>query len=106
MFANCKKLVSIDFSNFYINDIKKMDRLFYNCKNIETIRKINNLDTKNVKSIDYLFFNNENFHLKLHYDWPYNFNEDFSKLNFSNIESIKYIFFNCQYIKKNKISRV
>ena len=93
MFSNCIKLKSIDFNFFFIKNIKKMDGLFCNCKSIEKIEKINNLDTENVEDMSYMFFNCENLKLS------HLFNLEFQKMNFSSINSMYSTFFNCLNIE-------
>ena len=56
MFGNCIKLTSINLSNFNLSKIKKMDRLFYSCNNLEKIVWPNDKKSSSVESISYMFY--------------------------------------------------
>ena len=56
MFIDCKKLISIDLSNFNTSNINNMSNMFYNCSSLVEF-KLSNYMNNNVKNMCNMFYN-------------------------------------------------
>ena len=54
MFANCRKLTTLDLSNFDTSQVTTMGSMFSNCQNLTTL-DLSNFNTSNVESMDNMF---------------------------------------------------
>ena len=112
MFANCKKIIKLNFNSFNTYFVKNMKYMFYKCTNLEEINLLS-FDTTNVIDMSYIFYECENlFNLDISF-----INENLIKnyisslfknlhlldlLNFINIEKLGYvevIFYNYKKMK-------
>ena len=55
MFENCSSLISIDLSNFNIQNVNNMEKMFYGCSSLTSI-DLSNFNTQNVTNIKYMFY--------------------------------------------------
>ena len=53
---DCITLLSIDLSNFNINNIKDMSNMFYNCSSFTSLN-LSNFNTNNVQNMSNMLFN-------------------------------------------------
>jgi len=109
MFCNCKKLISLDLSNFKDSLVNNSKWMFYNCeslelldlsnfkiksvteisnmfKNCHSLKKLNlsSFDTSQIKNMSFLFCN---FSLLI--------SIDISNFNTKNVIDMSYMFYNC-----------
>lgn len=54
MFSNCKKLQTLDLSNFNTSNVISMSSMFRNCSSLEYL-DVSTFDTSKVKNVTYLF---------------------------------------------------
>ena len=54
MFFNCYKLISIDLSSFFTNNITNMKGMFFRCSNLKNIN-LSSFNTKNVTNMNLMF---------------------------------------------------
>ena len=92
MFYNCSSLTTINFSNFYNNNITNMGYIFYNCSSLKNI-DFTNLNTGNVTDMSCMFFNCSS--LK---------NIDLSNFDTSNVTDMKEMFTGCSSLEKINLS--
>ena len=55
MFAGCKNIINIDFTNFKSENVENMEYMFYNCNNLKNINLLS-LKTENVNNMSYMFY--------------------------------------------------
>ena len=113
MFNNCKNLVSVDFSNWSMINIKSMEAMFQLCS-LKQIPDISKFDTQNLENIRAMFckcinlaeipdmnkwFNNKDNNLKnisMLFNGCKNLKSiNFPKWNTPNLEDISYLFNRC-----------
>ena len=93
MFEGLKKMTSVYFSErFELYDIKKMNRMFYNCENLKNI-DLSNFNTKNVEIMNSMFYQ------CLQLD-----NINLSELESSKVNDASSMFENCVSLKNIDIS--
>ena len=51
MFSGCESLTKLDLSNFETQNVKNMNNMFYNCNSLKTLN-LSNFDTKNVTEMN------------------------------------------------------
>jgi len=130
MFNNCKNLVSVDFSNWSMINIKSMEAMFQLCS-LKQIPDISKFDTQNLENIRAMFckcinlaeipdmnkwFNNKDNNLKnisMLFNGCKNLKSiNFPKWNIPNLEDISYLFNRClnlteiQNLSKLNVSNV
>ena len=89
MFSGCDPLESLDASKWDTRNVKKMDYMFFNCASLKSILGLSKWDTKNVKNMEYMFFGCASLQ-----SLP-----GISKWDTGNVESMDSIFFNCFSLK-------
>jgi len=116
MFENCKKLKTIDLSNFNFNNAKRVSGMFNRCSNLEILILPNKefLNLRFVDDFSNLFFgcsklesidlSNINFHrtnyLSNMFEGCSNLTSiDLSKFNFNYAINLKRMFFGCKNLK-------
>ena len=119
LFADCHRLISVDFSNFNSEDIINIEGMFYACEELKTI-KFSNFNTNKVTNMSFLFcgcFNLEdvdlsNFRTQKVTTMKYMFSKcksieklDLSKFNTQNLEDGSFMFDECK-IKKFYLSKI
>ena len=93
MFEGLKKMTSVYFSErFELYDIKKMNRMFYNCENLKNI-DLSNFNAKNVEIMNSMFYQ------CLQLD-----NINLSELESSKVNDASGMFENCVSLKNIDIS--
>lgn len=55
MFFECHSLISVNFINMDISEVKSLYRLFADCKNLTEIKGIDTFNTSNIEDLAYLF---------------------------------------------------
>lgn len=93
MFKGCESLTSIDISNFDTSNVTSMYSMFSGCGSLTSL-DLNSFDTSNVTDMSYMFFECKN--LK---------NLDLDKLDTSKVISMEGMFFGCENLKNEDISR-
>ena len=83
-YGNSSFLISCDFSNFNMENITKINGMFYNCLYLSSLY-ISKWDTKNVIDMSYLFYNCSSLE----------YLPDISNWNTSHIIDMSYMFYNC-----------
>ncbi len=119
LFADCHRLISVDFSNFNSEDINNIEGMFIACEELKTI-KFSNFNTNKVTNMSFLFsgcFNLEDVDLSNFRTQKVNSMEcmffdcksieklDLSKFNFQNLEHSSFMFDECK-IKKCYLSKI
>ena len=87
LFYECSSLTSINFSNFNTEKIEKMNNLFYNCSSLRDLN-INNFNTQNVTDMSFMFFKCSS--LK---------NLNISNFNTENVTDMSFMFCGCTSLK-------
>ena len=54
MLSGCSSLKKLNLSNFYTNNIKNMNYVFYKCSSLKELN-LNNFNTNNVTEMSYIF---------------------------------------------------
>ena len=85
MFSNCKKLESLDLSNFDTSNVTNMNMMFYYCENLTSL-DLSNFDTSKVTNM-YGMFENCNKLVDI----------DLSSFNTSNVTDMSYMFDDCNF---------
>ena len=87
MFAECNKIININFKSFNVNEIKNMKYMFYNCQKLKSIN-LYSFNEMNVINMEYMFYNCYSLN-----------NLDLSTLNIKNLINASYMFYNCNSLK-------
>ena len=56
MFGGCRRIKSLDVSDWDTSKVNNMEGMFYDCKNLKSL-DLSGWDTSNVKSMVYMFDN-------------------------------------------------
>ena len=114
LFSNINNIDSIEFTNFYRNDINNMSNMFSGCYSLKEI-KFSKFITDNVTDMSYMFngcsslkeLNLSNFNTNNVTNMNYMFNNcssltelNLSNFNTNNVTNILYMFYNCKSLKK------
>ncbi len=95
MFYYCQSLTSLDLSHFDTSKVERMYSMFFNCKNLQEIKGLDQWDTSSVTSM-YSLFNNCNGLTSV---------GDISKWDTSNVAQIYNMFLNCKKLENLDLSR-
>ena len=85
MFSGCNSLISLDTSNWNMNNVINMSSMFSECKSLTSLPDISNWNTNNVTNMSYMFYKCESL-----VSLP-----DISKWNTSNINNMNFMFSRC-----------
>ena len=96
MFANCYKLnfENINFNNWNVNNIKRIDGMFYQCYNLTNI-DVSNWNTSNVTNMEYMFYYCNNL-----------ITLNISNWNAANINNIQSLFGRCNNLSNESIDSI
>ena len=86
MFACCKNIISINFSNFDTSNVVNMTGMFYDCISLNYLSDISCWNTSNVTDMSFMFYACRSFSTL----------PDISHWNTSNVEGIGYLFAVCR----------
>ncbi|MBO7433567.1 MAG: BspA family leucine-rich repeat surface protein, partial [Salinivirgaceae bacterium] len=92
MFDGCNKLETLDLSHFNTANVTKMDAMFSSCQNLTTL-DISNFNTANVTSMDAMFSSCQNLTTL-----------DISNFNTQNVEKMRTMFVGCGSLKTIYVS--
>lgn len=92
MFANCRKLVSLDLRSFNTRKVTSMQHMFSNCHDLKTL-DLSSFDTSSLTHIMSMFNNC--------YDLE---NLNISNFNTSNVESFSNLFYSCKALTNLNLS--
>jgi len=84
MFSQCQNLRAIDLSNFSFEKAKNLNRMFFNCSNLENLILPKNEIAINIEDISFMFSGCNKLKII-----------DLSGISLRNIKDISYIFYNC-----------
>jgi hypothetical protein len=93
LFDGCFKLQSIDLSGISFINMKDINHIFNNCKNLETIIFRNDEEIENIEHLEYAFANCHKL-----------ISLDLSNFYFEKVENFSYLFFSCNNLKSLKLS--
>ena len=83
MFSDCRKLTSLEVSNFDTRNVTNMSGMFYYCNELTSL-DVSNFDTRNVTGMRSMFNNCEGL-----------INLDVSNFDTRNVTNMSWMFFNC-----------
>ena len=94
LFFNCECIESINFKQFYRNDITNMSYMFSGCSSIKELN-LSNCNTNNVINMSYMFSNCST--LK---------ELNISNFNTNNVINMSYMFYKCSSLKELNLSNL
>ena len=92
MFYNCKKLSSLDLSNFNTAKVENMFGMFFDCENLSSL-VISNFNTANVTDMSYMFYYCKNLS-----------SLDIPNFNTAKVTDMLYMFYFCQKLTELNLS--
>ena len=87
LFAECNKIIIVNFNSFNTTNANNMKYMFYNCEKLNIINLLS-FNTTKVKNMEYMFYN-----CKILNDL------DLSSFEIKNDNNMSYMFYNCENLK-------
>ena len=99
LFAGCFNLQTVNITNLKLDTAKKIRGMFVDCKNLQNVVGLENLNTKNVIDMSFMFYNCKSI-VNLNFKSIVNVNN----FNTSNVENMTRMFYCCEKLENINIS--